>query len=124
MITKKMEQAYRLCHHDFEGLSTQDAAEQMGVSQRAVQRLLCRLEGVAPQLFPILTKIQARTWHLFVQEAMSYGQIAELEDISPGSVARRLKNVRRKLGLDKKFGLKRLQFVDPKRLDASTERGW
>lgn len=40
--------AYRLCHHDFEGLSTKEAAERMNITQREVNRLLERMEKAAP----------------------------------------------------------------------------
>ena len=55
ILTKNEEQAIRLCHHDFDGKSVKEAAECMGRSRRAVQRLLCSAEKKAPQLFPILT---------------------------------------------------------------------
>lgn len=54
-ITHKEEQAYRMCHHDFGGLSIKEAAKKMGVKVRGVQRLLCNLKKKSPRLFPILT---------------------------------------------------------------------
>ena len=57
-ITTKQEHAFRLCHHDFEGLSVKDAANYMGTSVRAIRNLLKSVEEVAPQMFPILTPRQ------------------------------------------------------------------
>ena len=51
LITKRQEEAIRLCHPDFGGLSTKAAAKEMGIKQRAVQQLLQSAKKVAPQLF-------------------------------------------------------------------------
>ena len=58
VITIREEKAYRLCHSDFDGLTIDDAAKQMGVSRRAVLKLLKNVERKAPQLPPVLTPQQ------------------------------------------------------------------
>lgn len=75
-ITIQEVKAYRLCHHSFEGLSTGVAAVVMGLSQRRIEQLLCSLEVRAPQLFPILTVVQARDYHLYVVEGWTLREIA------------------------------------------------
>ena len=65
-----------MCHHSFEGLSTGVAAVVMGLSQRRIEQLLCSLEVRAPQLFPILTVVQARDYHLYVVEGWTLREIA------------------------------------------------
>ena len=77
MITKQEITAYRFCHHDFGGLPTAEAASHMGVSQRRVQQLLKSLEQKAPQLFPILTKQQAKDYHYYTVEGWTVKEIAE-----------------------------------------------
>ncbi len=54
-LTPNEEQAIRLIHHDFGGVSIEDAAIYMDRTVRAVQRLLHSAEKKAPQMFPILT---------------------------------------------------------------------
>lgn len=74
------ETAYRLCHQDFQGLSTAQAALYMDITPRRVQQLLAALEKKAPQLFPVLTKIQARDYHLYCIEGWTMTEIAENTD--------------------------------------------
>ena len=54
-LTTNEEQAIRFCHHEFDGLSVEDAAKKMSIKVRAMQRLLCNAKKKAPQMFPILT---------------------------------------------------------------------
>ena len=74
------ETVYRICHQDFQGLSTQTAALYMDITPRRVQQLLAVLKKKAPGLFPILSKIQARDYHLFTVEGWSMMEIAENTD--------------------------------------------
>jgi transposase len=41
-ITIKEEQAYRLCHPDFDGKSQAEASKIMGISQQAISKLVQR----------------------------------------------------------------------------------
>lgn len=82
----KEREVYRLCHQDFAGKSTREAALVMGVTQRRVQQLLNSLKKKAPQLFPILTQIQARDYHLYVTEGWSLADIAENTDRAVSTV--------------------------------------
>lgn len=75
-ITNSEVLAYRLCHHSFDGLSVTLAAEIMRVTSRRVEQLLVNLEVKAPQLFPILTVIQARIYHLYIEEGWTMRAIA------------------------------------------------
>lgn len=71
------ETAYRICHQDHQGLSTQMAALYMDITPRRVQQLLAALKKKAPALFPILTKRQARDYHLYTVEGWSMAEIAD-----------------------------------------------
>jgi hypothetical protein len=51
VITKREEQAYRLCHPDFGHCPLPKVAAIMGVSEREIQRLLASVKRKAPQLF-------------------------------------------------------------------------
>lgn len=49
------EKILRSVHHDFEGLSIKEVAEQNGLTVTEVKTILSVIERKAPQLFPILT---------------------------------------------------------------------
>lgn len=53
LATDKQIKAYKLVSPDFEGLSEQQAAEKMGISQQALSGLLRRMRIKCPSLFPI-----------------------------------------------------------------------
>jgi hypothetical protein len=89
-VTFKQETAYRLCHQDFFGLSTTDAAEVMECSQRDVNYCLQRLREIAPQLFPILTPSMAKMYVLFM-EGNTNEEIADCLNVSTRHVRRVLK---------------------------------
>ncbi len=77
LITKKQEQALRLCHQDFDGLGQAEAAKQMGISQQAISKLLIVVKKVLPQYFPIITKLEAKIYHYYMVEGWSVSEIAE-----------------------------------------------
>ena len=78
MITEKEQQAYRLCHHDFAGLTVDQAANRMKVSARQVQKLLKSLEKKAPQLFPILSAKDKFIVESITEKGYTYAQISEI----------------------------------------------
>jgi len=98
LITKKQEKAYHLCHQDFEGLSTEEAAERLGISVRAVNRTLERLEKIAPQLFPILKRESAEAWGLWYEGGLSCLEIAERMGTTESAVIQQLQHVKEKMG--------------------------
>lgn len=55
VLTHFEEQIIRLVHHDFGGMSIEDAAIKIEVTQTVIRRTLNRLRHKVPQLFPILT---------------------------------------------------------------------
>jgi len=76
LITLLGETYYRLCHQDFCGLSTSDAAEVMDVDPTTVLRHLVPVREEAPQLFPILPQRSAKIYFLFTVENMTASEIA------------------------------------------------
>lgn len=66
-ITEREQEAYQLRHHDFCGLTVKETAEKMGVTRFQVAHLLHSMKKKAPQLFPILTKQQVRTFELWLR---------------------------------------------------------
>ena len=80
-ITQQEETAYRLCHHDFEGLSIDDAAVRMKITVASVKKLLTRVKHKAPQLFPILTTRQRAILSMY-DERLNWKEIVELLGIS------------------------------------------
>ena len=69
------EGVFRLCHHDFGGLSIEEAAEKIGCLPGTVKLVLKRVEKKCPQLFPILTP-QHRAILLMYDKHMSRASIA------------------------------------------------
>lgn len=96
LITKKQEQALRLCHQNFEGLPQEEAAKRMGISQQAISKLLTTVEKVMPQYFPILTKQEAERYHLYMNEGWSVDEIAEHFGLTPDSIYKALQRARDK----------------------------
>lgn len=96
LITKKQEQILRACHHDFEGLSQSEAAEKLGITQSAISDALARIKEIMPQMFPILTKLEAKRYHLYAVEGWNVDEIAEHLGSTPDSVYKALKRARDK----------------------------
>ena len=57
-LTKSEERAYRLVHHEFKGLTVNEAARVMQVLPDRVRDFLQSAKKKAPQLFPILSPKQ------------------------------------------------------------------
>ena len=96
LITEKQEQALRLCHQDFEGLGQTEAAKQMGISQQAISKLLAAVEKILPDYFPLLTKTEAKRYHLYMAEGWSVKDIAEHFELTLRSVYNALQRARDK----------------------------
>jgi len=96
LITKKQEQAFRLCHQDFEGLTETEAAERMGVTQATISEHLANVKKVAPQLFPILTKFQAQCYHYITCDGWLPEEIADYMGRPINSVYKALQACRNK----------------------------
>lgn len=94
MITKQEEQAYRLRHHEFEGLTEEKTAKIMNVSKRTVKRLLKNLKQKAPQLFPILTRQQYLIYQWYVERGLSQENIAALLGTTQQNVDRILQRMK------------------------------
>ena len=86
MISEFDEQVIRLIHHNFGGLTQQEAAKQLGVSQKKVSQAVSRLKRKVPQLFPLLTKEQKYVRDCIIGEGLSHLQIAVLMGKSKGTV--------------------------------------
>lgn len=96
LITKNQERALRLVHHNFKGLSRAEAAKRMDISQSALSDLLAKVKKVMPQYFPVLTKLEARCYHLYCTEGRDVEDIAEHFRLTPNSVYKTLKRTRGK----------------------------
>lgn len=95
-ITKDEEIVYRLCSDQFKGLTTKEAAKQLGISQRRVQQLLQSVHAKAPQLFPILTKRQAQIEELVNGLGLTYEQIAKRLHITVSTVESTVQTLKKK----------------------------
>lgn len=95
-ITEKQEQALRLCHHEFGGLTQAEAAEKMGITQPALSELLAAVKKVMPEWFPILTKFEAKCYHIYIDEGFTIPFVAVQVGKSQSAVYDALKRTRAK----------------------------
>ncbi len=96
LITKRQEQILRACHQDFSGLTQSEAAQRLGVSQSVISNTLKRIEEIMPQFFPILTRLEAERYHLYVVEGWSVEDIAEHFEVTSDSVYKALQRAKNK----------------------------
>ncbi len=82
LLTEQQERAFRLCHHDYQGLSQTEAAAIMDVDQTTVSRLLAKVEKVLPQFFPILSKQEVKCYHHLTVDGWTPVNIANQLEIS------------------------------------------
>ena len=75
------EEVLRACHHDFGGLSIEEAAEEIECRPETIKLVLKRIERKCPQLFPILMP-QHRAILLMYDKHMSRASIAVALGIS------------------------------------------
>jgi len=88
-LTQFEEKTIRLCHHDFEGLSTAEAAKKLGCPPESIMSALRRIKKKAPQLFPILTP-QHRAILLMYDKHMSVASMAKGLGISGDKLERKI----------------------------------
>ena len=86
VVTQQQEDVYRLVSGDFEGLTSSEAAKKLGISERAVQYLLERMEKRCPDLFPIITR-QEREVLTALECGHSQAEIAETLDLTTGRIS-------------------------------------
>jgi len=89
-ITVRQEQALKLVHHDFEGLTQAEAAAKMGITQPVISRLLAAAKKVAPQMFPILTKFEAKCYYHYMEEGRAVKQIAAYMNTTQNAIYKAL----------------------------------
>lgn len=75
------EKIIRAVHHDFEGLSIKEVAQQNDLTVKEVKTILTNIEQKAPQLFPILTPQQRAIMDMYNQHE-SQQVIAEALGVS------------------------------------------
>ena len=95
-MTDREIQIYRLCHHQFKGLSQETAAERAGISQQSVSRILAKIKKEHPELFPILNPRQDLIYSLIVGRGFTHQQVADFVHVSIRTVERTVGQLRRK----------------------------
>ncbi|MCK5615773.1 hypothetical protein KAR91_78645 [Candidatus Pacearchaeota archaeon] len=93
-ITHRQEQIYRMRHHDFAGLTTKQVAAMLGITVQCVTMCMRRMKKIAPQLFPIFTRLQAEIYSLFVCAGLEQKVIGKMLGISEKSVSTMLRRLR------------------------------
>ena len=94
VITQFEEEVLRICHHDFGGLSIEEAAEKVECSPETIETALKQIEKIAPQLFPILTP-QHRAILLMYDKHMSRASIAVALGISEQELHKKIAFLRK-----------------------------
>lgn len=95
-LTLREIEAVRLCHHDFRGLSTIEAAKEMKISRQRICQLLKSAERKAPRLFPILTREQNKIYKLVTEQGLTHSQIADTLGITVGTVTQVISTIKAK----------------------------
>ncbi len=75
-LSAKQIKAFQLCSGELRGMTTIEAAADMGISVQAVNRLLARAEERCPELFPLLTRQEARVRELMDNNGLCNSAIA------------------------------------------------
>ena len=96
LITHRQEQIYRLRHHDFAGLTTKQVAGMLRITVQCVNRNMKKMEGIAPQLFPILTQRQTDIYVLREVMGMKYPEIGKYLKVTWQTIARTVYYMRKK----------------------------
>jgi transposase len=86
LISENQELAFRLVHHDHQGLNQLQAAAILEVDQATISRWLARVEEVLPQFFPILSQQEAKCYHHLTVDGWSPSAIAEHLDMTTHAV--------------------------------------
>ena len=111
LITKRQEEALKLCHHDFSGLTQEEAAKEMGITQSAVNDLLNRVKKVAPQLVPILTKHEFKIYNYYIEKNWSVTEIAEHFNLTESAIYATLIRAKKK-GMVFPLAIGRIEFIE------------
>jgi len=96
LITKRQERIFRACHHDFGGLTQIEAAQRLNIPQSVISNALKRIEKAMPQFFPILTKLEAKCYHLCMVEGWNVDEVAEYLNQSVNAIYKTLQRAKDK----------------------------
>jgi len=88
-ITTQQFEAYKMVSGEHDGLTMAEAAKKMQITPRSVQRLLERMEEILPELFPLLTKDEAKVSHHF-----QFG--GDMPVFSPDKLANIMRSLKKK----------------------------
>jgi len=119
-ITKRQERAYRCRHQAFEGLTEEEAADKLGITARAVRGRLTRMQEIAPQLFPILSKENAEIWRLWSGLGLSCAEIGERMGYTESAITQRLQRIKKKMGYTEKVTANPHRAISLDTLDIDT----
>jgi DNA-binding CsgD family transcriptional regulator len=86
MLTPFEVLVYRHRSHDFKGYTTKETARELRISTSTVKRTLRTIEAKHPELFPILTRMQAKCYRAYMNEGRPVAEIAQELGITEGVV--------------------------------------
>ncbi len=103
-ISPRSEEVIRLAHHDLGYCHTQkEVAEELGISEATVSNELAKVKEVAPQLFPLLTELEAECCDCYANEGMTQRDTAThltslkyLGSVTTNAVAQAIRRARGK----------------------------
>lgn len=94
ILSQLEEKIVRACHHDFKGLSIEEAADRIGLTPDEVKQKLKEIKQKTPQLFPILIP-QHRAILLMYDKHMSRASIAVALGISEQELHKKIAFLRK-----------------------------
>ena len=118
-ITEREEEAFRLVSGDFGGLTPEQAAKEMSVSEQRINTLLQNVKTKAPQLFPMITKSEANVL-VRIKEGQDDEYILRAEGLTPAQLVRALRNLRAAGRIEQAAKIRVLQYEA--HMDAEIER--
>jgi len=95
-LTKTEAQVIQHVHHGLMALSTEEASIRLGMRPDTVRYHLRNAEKKAPELFPILTRIQAEILHSYSVEGCTVAQLAIMREVSENTIREHLRKLRKK----------------------------
>ncbi len=85
LITERQEQIYRMRHHDFGGMTTEQVAAIFNVTPKCINSHMRQMKKIAPQLFPILTERQMDVYVLREVIGMTHPEVEKYLGMSAGT---------------------------------------
>lgn len=85
-LTEAQIKLFRMASGEFDGLTTAEIGDILHISPQAVNKRLRVIEGICPELFPLLTKREAEVYSLYERAGWSVSDVSAKLGISESRV--------------------------------------